>query len=812
MNEHFGKELSYFDIKDDVLFHVDGSASHIFFVQGVDPSSMTSQELMSVKSSMDAMFNVVEDNIELQVFFRSKNRYDKGLKLFDRYIDTIENNQPFTTALYGSQIGMLKEQPLFCSDIYICLTVSKYRIKKTNVFDTMEKNKSHLEKVSRSVFSYLQNSYEKAHKLKQQEILDLLYETINPNRWEVTQDFNHLANLPKGVEDTLGNRLTFNGVLVERDHFYTDKAFGQTIALYAKPTHSYPGMFFTLLSNLDESFHFNCSFKVIGKDQYKEIQNKNRFRGVLESFSDFSLFGNRRNFKMEAKFEENEDYLEEMEKNGEKSFEFHFTLTHYAKSLQKLRDQSLQIIKAFRALNSADAFVQEYEQLEGYLCSLPASRNLTNRPYEELTSNISNMAPLYEPYKGGDDPIILMRNRFNGLISYNPFAPHLPNYNGIISGTSGSGKSFFTSHLTKPFIAQNVRVIFIDIGGSYKRIIDCFKGQYYSLDTSVSLNPLLPSSIVVNGDTVSPWSVKAMMEILSNMMMDNDRSGNIHEENLLLSNCLTDLYKNKKDPILSDLLDTMRDASSKLIQSSPFEAELLNNLTKKLKYWVEGPYGSVFNAQSSINMDEKLIGFDLKGLPEDIRPHIFLILSSWIDFIVFQETGKKIIVFDEAWELIEFASPLMEGLYRKSRKNNASIIAAAQSYSDFLDSPIAKAIVGSSSTKYILKVGENTQPIAESLDLSEIDVQNILSLQKVPGYFSEVFIKHGEKKFVSRIVPTPLEYWTSTTDPKDLKIERTFREKLPHLSTMQALIELSSQYPFGFNTEKGGEHEILKIA
>jgi type IV secretory pathway VirB4 component len=812
MDDSLSSQLSYFNFVDEFLTHLDGSISASFKVGGIDPSSLSEGELEATKKSIESMFNVIEEGVEIQVFFRCKDRYDKGLGLYDRYVDTMEQKKPFAVALYGSSLGQLKQENLFCSDIFIFLTVHKFKIKKNNVFEAIDRNKGVLETISKTVFSYLQNTFEKACKLSKQETVELLYESLNADRWEISQTFNESGSLPIGVEDTLSNRLTFNGIFYERDHFYSDKTFGQTVTLYAKPNTSHPAMFFRLLAQLEETFHFHCSYKVVGKDQYKEIQSKNRYRGVLESFSDFSLFGSRRNFKMEAKFEDNEDYLEEMERNGEKSFQFHFTITHYSKSLSRLRDQSGQIIKAFRALNGADAFIQEYEQQRGHLASLPASRFETNRPYEELTKNISNMAPLYEPYSGGDNPVILFRNRFNGLISYNPFSPELPNYNGIVSGTSGSGKSFFVSHLCRNYIAQDARVLFIDIGGSYSRTIECFGGIYYSLDSNISLNPLLPSSIVVKENETSPWGIQTMIEILTTMMKDNNRTGNTHEENLLLSNCLVDLYKNVKDPILSDLVVVMEASSDNLSQASPYESELLLNLLKKMKYWVNGPYKSIFNQQSTLSLESRLIGFDLKGVPEEIRGHIFLILSSWIDFIVFQEKGKKIVVFDEAWELIEDASALIEGLYRKSRKNNASIISVAQSYSDFLECPISKAIIGSSSCKYILKVGENPQPIADSLDLSEADVDNILSLQKISGHFSEVFIKHGEKKFVARIVPTPIEYWTSTTDPKDLTIQNDFETKFPHFTRMTTIIELASQYPYGFATENGGQDEKLKIA
>lgn|GEM_PF-5468873 len=798
MSDHLSGHLSYFDIEGEHLMHDDGSVSRIFSFEGLDPSGMTEEALLSVNMDIQSIYNLLEEGMDLQTFFRSKNRYEKGLRLYDAIAQSQENTTPFGIALCGSLIEALKFSNLFGSDVFLILTLATHQSKDR--FKNFEKNKGASDFISQTIFSHLQNSFSKVKKLGKQDIIDLLYETLNPDRWQMTQSFNQKGVLPKGMEDRLSNRLTFQGICFQKDYFYTGQTYGQTVTLFSKPSMSHPAMFYRLLMQLKKSFHFYCSFKVQGMDQYKEIQAKNRYRGILESFSTFSLFAKRRNYKMEAKFEDNEGYIEALEKKGEKTFKFHFSITHFANNVFKLRDQSKDIIKAFRSLNGADAFVQEYEQQRGYLSSLPASRTLSKRPYQEITQNITNLAPLYEPYKGKGSPTIMFRNQLNGLISFDLFAAYLENFNSIISGTSGSGKSFFTSHITRPYMAQNHRVMFIDIGGSYKRSIEMFKGKYLSLDSQMVINPLFPKFMVMDKGVCTSWALQHMIEILQCFINDQDSKGLSLEEKLLLSSALEKLYASFDSPILDNLIEVLN-----LEFTNKKQARIVEKIIDKLSYWTKGPYQHMFNNKQILNLNHQIMGFDLQGVPEEVRPHIFMILSAWIDIFVFRQKGKKLIIFDEAWELIESASSLIEGLYRKARKSNAAIISIAQSYSDFLKCPISEAIVANSSSKFILKVGENMAPIEKSLSLNKADVDSILSLKKVSGHFSESFVKQGQDKFIARVVPTPLEYWLSTTDPKDLEIQEDFQDKFSHFDSLRVLIELANQYPFGFNAREAHE-------
>jgi conjugal transfer ATP-binding protein TraC len=94
------------------------------------------------------------------------------------------------------------------------------------------------------------------------------------------------------------------------------------------------------------------------------------------------------------------------------------------------------------------------------------------------TNNLADFLPVYGPREGDDDPAVIFRNRLNGLISFNPFDPGLPNYNSLVTGSSGAGKSFLNNCILLQELARGLRVFIIDIGGSYKKLTEALGGQY----------------------------------------------------------------------------------------------------------------------------------------------------------------------------------------------------------------------------------------------------------------------------------------------------------------------------------------------
>ena len=90
-------------------------------------------------------------------------------------------------------------------------------------------------------------------------------------------------------------------------------------------------------------------------------------------------------------------------------------------------------------------------------------------------------------------PVCLFPNRDNVLLSIDPFDPMLPNWNGLVIGSSGAGKSFTLLQLVLMFYGQHPtpKIVWLDNGASSRNIIDCLDGQFVelNLDSKICLNP-----------------------------------------------------------------------------------------------------------------------------------------------------------------------------------------------------------------------------------------------------------------------------------------------------------------------------------
>jgi hypothetical protein len=76
------------------------------------------------------------------------------------------------------------------------------------------------------------------------------------------------------------------------------------------------------------------------------------------------------------------------------------------------------------------------------------------------------------------------------------------------------------------------------------------------------------------------------------------------------------------------------------------------------------------------------------------------------------------------------------------------------------------------------------------LDLSPDEKAILARIRTVKGKFSEMLVQSTETRGIARLVPDPLSYWISTTDPKDnLKLEALRRK---HGDLRAALLEAAN--------------------
>ena len=151
--------------------------------------------------------------------------------------------------------------------------------------------------------------------------------------------------------------------------------------------------------------------------------------------------------------------------------------------------------------------------------------------------------PLFSYWEGNKKPVCLMPNRDSALIAIDPFDHTLPNWNGIVIGSSGAGKSFTLSQLVLMFYGQTPRpkIVWLDNGASSKNVVDILDGQFVelNLDSQICLNPFDGN---FNGTAPSPSKIKLLLAVLETIRKEDTDSGLPKLEKALLEEAIFDTY------------------------------------------------------------------------------------------------------------------------------------------------------------------------------------------------------------------------------------------------------------------------------
>ncbi len=286
------------------------------------------------------------------------------------------------------------------------------------------------------------------------------------------------------------------------------------------------------------------------------------------------------------------------------------------------------------------------------------------------------------------------------------------------------------------------------------------------------------------------------------MTKEDGASGLTKLERAELEEAILRCYENSKVPQLSDL--------KKILLEHPETS--LRILGRILTSWTgDSAYGRFLDRPTNVRLTKSLISFDLKGL--EAAPDLQAVCLFLITDLVWREVQadravKKILLFDECWQLLEneAGSQFMGNVFRTFRKYYAGVIAISQDIDDFARSKVAGAILPNSGTKWILmQKGANQERLAEVLQLNPTESQLVSTLSQERGVFSEAFLITGDHRAVVVVEPTPLEYWIATTDPRDVAHFDLTQRDHPDWSTAEVLQHLAANYPQGLATSASSQ-------
>jgi len=815
------EELPFWDFEDMPFAHAvlnDGSLVSGLRVGLIDIECMTESEVNHLTSSLRAALNSVSEGVTLQFVMGVRSDYKDVLaahrdgKETDIHplVRTIANYREaeLQRALDNGELYRPKLEVYLRTPVIQTKGSGFFKKKEVFVKNAAESYEETLEILGQNLDALI-SAFESAGlsclALSKDEILNRVYEFLNPRRSKLepspTLQRSLEADLPDEILENSEwlaaqsprEQLVFGDLVLDFEQFTLDAHYHRVVTLKTLPEVTVAGQ---LADFLRLPFHYDLILSLEVPAQAGEMAKLQQKRKMAHSMASTQA-GRASDLESETKLNSTEELIRELLNSGQRIYSSQMSVVLRAPASaegEKVLDRQVrEVLSRFRGLQGAEGLeetVGAWKVLKG---NLPAAPVTLERARKMKTNNLADFLPVYGPREGDQDPVVIFRNRLNGLTAFDNFSPALSNFNSLVTGSSGSGKSFLINCILTAELARNQRVFIIDIGGSYKKLTEALDGQYLEMDLSdrYRLNPFdIPDPCA----EPSTQKIKSLLACVESMVAEDDNSKLPRLDRVLLEKTIIELYAEKriqgKVPILSDLMDALLKSEEASLQS----------IGKMLFIWTgDRPFGRLLDGQGGLNAEASICTFDLKGLSSypDLQCVMILILTDFILTQVEQDKSqKKRIILDEAWQLLKSsAASFMEYCARTLRKTGSGITFITQGLDEIVASGIGPAILNNTATKFVMLQRGDTELLANTLKLNDQELALIQSLQQRKGEFSEGFLIEGDHRQVIRIYPSAFEYWLSTSDARDNQFLEELRNQ--GLNLVEAIEKAALTYPLG---------------
>lgn len=510
-------------------------------------------------------------------------------------------------------------------------------------------------------------------------------------------------------------------------------------------------------------------------------------------------------------------------------------LTHQVLMLP-LEEERQNAIEAARGIFRSvgiELAVDDFMHMQGLMATLPMSAGpllasdikISKRSTTKTATNASNTLPIIADWRGTlpragkamPTPLLNLTSRRGQIVPVDPFSNPNGNYNGIVVGASGSGKSVLLNEAALGGFRTGGLVRIIDTGRSYEKLCDVVEGQWIEFSDEPradgSYDCLNPFSLVEDIES----DMDLMLPLIAQMASPSKPLNDLELSHLLIH--FTDVYETAQSQgrtaRISELADSLKNnwrlgganpsraAKEKIAQQNLSElqkAEIndprIADLGVQLApYCPGGPFATFFEGEANIDFNNHFVVLELERLKtrKALQSVVLMLLMFMIDkeMRLGDRSQTKLVIIDEAWDLLGegHAGKFIETGYRRARKLNGGFFTATQSPADYWKTETAKAALENSDCIFLLRQKpEVLEQLKRNGQLSIDDAQQqmLRSLTTVAGVYSEVFVRIGDQPpSVNRLMLDPYSQLLMSSHPEDV---RAIREKRAlGLSTAQAL-------------------------
>jgi conjugal transfer ATP-binding protein TraC len=440
---------------------------------------------------------------------------------------------------------------------------------------------------------------------------------------------------------------------------------------------------------------------------------------------------------------------DKIQRGQEKLFQVSIYVCLSEDSLEEL-DKTTKLFESALSSRLFYTKVARYQQLDALQSILPRREDLLAQKRNLDSSSTALTFPFISSELVQETGILYGINKSNNsLVILDRFS--LNNANSIIFAESGSGKSYTTKVEILRQLMQGTEVIVIDPEREYKKLTDSVNGSYIklSIKSKQKINPFdLASTLRRREDLVE--HAQDLMEVIS-LLVD----GLTSTEKAAIDKALMRIYKKIKNrtPLLEDFYTELHSLGQL-------------NLCERLEKYITGSLAEVFNSQTNINLDNRLVVFDIKDLPESLRQVMMMIVSNFVQNQVKLKPRKRLLVIDEAWMLLQHpeSARFVTGLVRRARKYYLGVSLISQAANDFLNNEYGRAIASQSSLRILMRQDTTTiKKVVSEFNLSEYEQNFLMTSDR-----GDALIIADQNHVAVNIIASEKEHPLITTDPSEI--------------------------------------------
>ena len=393
----------------------------------------------------------------------------------------------------------------------------------------------------------------------------------------------------------------------------------------------------------------------------------------------------------------------------QKFFRFGLYITVWADSLDELSFVQHKI-ETLLGQQMVFSKVASSQQEQGMNSTMPQCTDQLQIRRNMNTGAISTCFPFTSADLTQEKGILYGVNMHNnGLVIFDRFS--LENANLVVFAKSGAGKSFAVKLEALRSMMIGAEILIIDPENEYQRLCDAVGGSYIrlSLNSDVRINPFDLPKVVDSEDANDALRANLVtLHGLFRLMLGGSvagQTGLTANEEADLDQALIDTYARagitsdplthqSTPPTIINLYDTLLHMGG----TGP-------QLAQRLRKYTSGTFAGIFSQQSNVDINNPMVVFNIRDLEDELRPVAMYIILSHIWNVVRAEQKKRLLIVDEAWQLMKYddSANFLFSLAKRARKYYLGLTTITQDVEDFMSSKMGRAIVANSSMQLLLK-------------------------------------------------------------------------------------------------------------